>query len=137
MNYGYDDTTAGWDPRRSGDLAVALQALVATDPAFDPPATYRRPYVEVDGFYPGVRVRSLTRVADMDRAVKLLDATYDRVMHGAEPAVERFILADGETHDVVRNPAVPALADHGPGFDDDMRELPRGIEADDPDCWPR
>lgn len=69
MNYGYDPTPF------DDELAEALEKIIATMPEDE---RGMRPYVEVGGLYPGVRVRRLTHYSDtvLEDTVKRMDTTY-------------------------------------------------------------
>jgi hypothetical protein len=57
----------------------ALAVVIATAPELQP-TQGREPYIEVNGTYPGVRVRHLTYMPDLNAACRTLDKAYDHVM---------------------------------------------------------
>jgi hypothetical protein len=83
MNYGYDQSSPGWRPSRAAQLAERLRPIAAS---FED-AYSMRPYIEVDGLYPGVRIRRITHLSDEQRQelVGIADGIYDRVMGQDSP----------------------------------------------------
>lgn len=80
MNYGYDSGSPNWHMGRVEELANALTKLCKS---------YKdkngmQPYVEVDGLYPGVRIRRMTHLTDeqQDELVMKADKLYDKIMKG-------------------------------------------------------
>lgn len=78
MNYGYDSTTKGWNPKLKRKLADELKAEVQT---FNQ-ATGLHAYVEVDQMYKGVRIRRITHASAelREELVKAADEIYNRIM---------------------------------------------------------
>jgi hypothetical protein len=80
MNYGWDETSRGWKESRKDEL---IEALCKELPIADHKVLGgTSPYLEVDGLYPGVRLRRLTNLADddMEEFVKRAEKIYMRVM---------------------------------------------------------
>lgn len=72
-NYGYAPGDEGWRDDRKEELAEELRKLLATFPP--------GPYVEVDGTYPGIRIRGTNYLSDDDlgRLVEQADEVFARV----------------------------------------------------------
>lgn len=85
MNYGYTPDSPNWKPRRVDALVKALKAIVedySPDHGGEKYGDTQRPYVEVNGLYPGVRIRRITNLseADCDKLVQRCDEAYEKVM---------------------------------------------------------
>lgn len=83
MNYGYSKDVPGYKPERQEQLAAALRELVeAFNKDHQRGPEQRGPYVEVDEFYQGVRIRRITNMSDegQQSLVKLADEVYRQVM---------------------------------------------------------
>lgn len=80
MNYGYNQNTRQWDETKKDDLAVMLGRLCAAGDYEDKYGM--RPYVEIDGLYPGVRIRRITHLTAEQESSLITEADkiYDSVM---------------------------------------------------------
>ena len=63
MNYGYDTIDPVKDQELAADLGELLADLEAKDPAW-PKESWKKPYIEVDQLYRGVRIRKITNLSD-------------------------------------------------------------------------
>lgn len=83
MNYGYAKGCLGWKPGKKAELAKRLTAMLQEQDWGDPTLTEQYlPYLEVDGLYPGVRIRHITHLTPRQQRdlVAKSDAIYDEVM---------------------------------------------------------
>jgi hypothetical protein len=78
MNFGYFNESLGWKEERKYELADRIIELLQSK-GFRRPARYRgqpipqdffnhnhEPYVDVDWFYPGVRIRMVTGLSESE-----------------------------------------------------------------------
>ena len=72
MNYGYQPTAF------DGELAERMSNYLLSLP---PDSKGRHPYIEVNGLYPGVRIRRITHYPEeiQDKIIKNCDALYREV----------------------------------------------------------
>ncbi len=80
MNYGYTPDSKNWDESKKVILAGRLITELRLNSLWIPGGN--KPYVEIDGLYPGVRIRNLTHLYDDARVelCKKADKIYDEVM---------------------------------------------------------
>ena len=80
MNYGYDCDTVGWRRDKVAELAKELSELCENYED----KNGMNPYIEVDGLYPGIRLRRLTHLSDEDQEdlVREADKLFDKIMKG-------------------------------------------------------
>ena len=80
MNYGYTPDSKNWDETKkvilAGRLITELRLKSLWIPGED------KPYVEIDGLYPGVRIRKITYLSSKEKQelCKKADRIYDEVM---------------------------------------------------------
>jgi hypothetical protein len=85
VNYGYGPGDRGWDESKAAELAGRLRILVLSmeqQKKFDNIHEWKRPYVEMDGLYAGVRIRKITHLDSKvcDELVEESEKIYHDVM---------------------------------------------------------
>lgn len=92
VNYGYDPGIRAWDESKKGILANSLQELVdqikkgskteLADACMS--SDGKAPYIEVNGMYPGVRIRKITHLNDEQQRelITKADLIYTEIMLG-------------------------------------------------------
>lgn len=80
VNYGYGPGCQNWKESRKQLLAEKLSQELPAKIGWTPGGG--SPYIEVDGLYPGVRIRKITNIAteDQKELIKRADKIYDEVM---------------------------------------------------------
>jgi hypothetical protein len=77
VNYGFD--CVGWSMEKKMRLAAEWGKLLRPYSSMTPP-----PIIEVDGAYPGVRMRKLTWIpeGELNELIAKADAAYDKIAKG-------------------------------------------------------
>lgn len=78
VNYGYDRTIQGYKPEKEKELQYELSLFVSQFRD----SNGQVPYVELNGLYPGVRIRRITHLSEegSKELVKGADEIFKRVM---------------------------------------------------------
>ena len=83
VNYGYE--CKGWSRMQKERLANELIELIMPYQTMNAP-----PEIEIDGAYPGVRLRKLTWIPEkeLDELIAKADAIYDKIAKARKKAIE-------------------------------------------------